>query len=57
MKEFVTKKVMKVLDYGLIYLILYLRWISPVQCVPKKRDMTVLQNEEGKLMVTQPITR
>nr|GEZ83393.1 retrovirus-related Pol polyprotein from transposon 17.6 [Tanacetum cinerariifolium] len=31
-------------------------WVSPVHCVPKKRGMTVIKNDENKLVPTRLVT-
>ena len=36
MQEVVKKEILKLLDAGIIYLILDSEWVSPVQVVPKK---------------------
>jgi len=40
LKEEVKKEVIKLLDTGIIYLILDSKWVSPVQVVPKKGGTT-----------------
>ncbi|PHU15956.1 hypothetical protein BC332_17161 [Capsicum chinense] len=32
------------------------KWVSPVQCVPKKGDMTVVANEKNELIPLRPVT-
>ena len=59
MKEVVKKEILKWLDAGIIYPISDSSWVSPVQCVPKKGDMTVVANEKNELIPTrtlQPVT-
>ena len=46
MKEVVRKKVMKLLDTVIVYLISDSKWLSPVQCVTKKGGMVVVRNKE-----------
>ena len=53
MKKEVRKKVLKLLEVGLIYPIFDSAWVSPVQVVPKKEGMTVIQND---LMTTRTVT-
>jgi hypothetical protein len=36
MREVVKKEVLKLLHMGIIYLVPYSEWVSPVQVVPKK---------------------
>ena len=56
MKEEVKKEVLKLLEVGLIYPISDSAWVSPVQVVPKKRGMTVVQNEKNDLIPTRTVT-
>lgn len=57
MMEFVKKKVMKLLDARIIYLISDSPWVSPIQVVPKKGGMTVIPNEHNELIPTLTVTR
>ncbi|CAN6547416.1 unnamed protein product [Malus baccata var. baccata] len=50
MMEVVKKEIIKLLDCGVIYPISDSRWISPVQCVPKKSGVTVVANAENELV-------
>jgi hypothetical protein len=50
MKEVVRNEVLKLLDVGIIYPIANSRWVSPVQCVPKKGGITVVPNENNELI-------
>ena len=56
MKEVVQTEVLKLLDAGIIYPISDRTWVSPVQVVPKKGGMTVVTNENNKLILTRIIT-
>ncbi|GJT50101.1 hypothetical protein Tco_0976258 [Tanacetum coccineum] len=49
-KEAVKKEVIKLLDARLIYPISDSPWVSPVQVVPKKGEMTVVKNEKNELI-------
>nr|GFA39477.1 reverse transcriptase domain-containing protein [Tanacetum cinerariifolium] len=49
------KEVEKLLDAGLIYPISDSPWVSPVHCVPKKKGMTVVYNE-NELVPTRLVT-
>ncbi|GJX46388.1 reverse transcriptase domain-containing protein [Tanacetum coccineum] len=51
--EFIKKKVIKLLDAGLIYPIFDSLWVSPVHCVPKKGGMTVVENKDNELIPTR----
>ncbi|KAB2595522.1 hypothetical protein D8674_030972 [Pyrus ussuriensis x Pyrus communis] len=53
MMEVVKKEVIKLLDCGVIYPISDSRWVSPVQCVPKKSGVTVVENAENELVPTR----
>ncbi|CAN6691822.1 unnamed protein product [Malus baccata var. baccata] len=50
MMEVVKKEVIKLLDCGVIYPISDSKWVSPVQCVPKKSGVTVVANAENELV-------
>ncbi|GJU23462.1 reverse transcriptase domain-containing protein [Tanacetum coccineum] len=54
--DVIKKEVEKLLDAGLIYPISDSPWVSPVHCVPKKGGMTVVTNEENKLVPTRLVT-
>ncbi|KAM2141409.1 hypothetical protein ACFX1Q_007687 [Malus domestica] len=53
MMEVVKKEIIKLLDCGVIYPISDSRWVSPVQCVPKKSGVTVVKNSENELVPTR----
>ncbi|XP_073129389.1 uncharacterized protein [Henckelia pumila] len=52
MKEVVKKEVLKLLNAGVINAISDSIWVSPVQVVPKKGDITVVKNENNELIST-----
>ncbi|GJU24634.1 reverse transcriptase domain-containing protein [Tanacetum coccineum] len=54
--DVIKKEVEKLLDAGLIYLILDSPWVSPVHCVPKKGGMTVVTNDDNELVPTRLVT-
>ncbi|GJR06155.1 reverse transcriptase domain-containing protein [Tanacetum coccineum] len=54
--DVIKKEVEKLIDAGLIYLILDSPWVSPVHCVPKKEGMTVVTNDENELVLTRLVT-
>ncbi|GKF69802.1 hypothetical protein Tco_0202859, partial [Tanacetum coccineum] len=54
--DVIKKEVEKLLDIGLIYPISDSTWVSPVQCVPKKGGMTVVTNDDNKLVPTRLVT-
>ncbi|GJV97787.1 reverse transcriptase domain-containing protein [Tanacetum coccineum] len=51
--EVIKKEVIKLLDAGMIYPISDSPWVSPIHCVPKKRGMTVVANEENEFILTR----
>ncbi|CAN6707376.1 unnamed protein product [Malus baccata var. baccata] len=53
MMEVVKKEIIKLLDCCVIYPISDSRWVSPIQCVPKKSGVTVVENAENELVPTQ----
>nr|GEX70708.1 reverse transcriptase domain-containing protein [Tanacetum cinerariifolium] len=54
--DVIKKEVEKLLNAGLIYPIYDSPWVSPVHCVPKKGGMTVIKNDENKLVPTRLVT-
>ncbi|KAK8713476.1 hypothetical protein V6N13_148692 [Hibiscus sabdariffa] len=56
MKKVVMKEIIKWLDTGVIYPISDSSWVSPVQCVPKKGGITVVNNDENELLPTRTVT-
>ncbi|GJV94810.1 reverse transcriptase domain-containing protein [Tanacetum coccineum] len=54
--EVIKKKVIKLLDAGMIYPISNSPWVSPVYCVPKKGGITVVANEDNELIPTRLVT-
>ncbi|CAN6562554.1 unnamed protein product [Malus baccata var. baccata] len=50
MMEVVKNEIIKLLDCGVIYPISDSRWVSPIQCVPKKSGVTVVENAENELV-------
>ena len=56
MQKVVRKEVLKLLDVGIIYLISDSAWVSPVQVVPKKAGITIVKNENNKLIPTRTVT-
>ncbi|GJS05180.1 reverse transcriptase domain-containing protein [Tanacetum coccineum] len=51
--EVIKKEVIKLLDARLIYPISDSPWVSPVHCVPKKGGITIIENEDNKLIPTR----
>ena len=56
MREVVKKEVLKLLDAGIIYPVPHSEWVSPVQVVPKKGGMTVVENSKNELIPQQTVT-
>ncbi|PIN02819.1 DNA-directed DNA polymerase [Handroanthus impetiginosus] len=56
-KEVVKKKIIKWLDAGIIYPISDSSQVSPIQCVPKKGEITMVPNMHSKLIPTRTATR
>ncbi|GAV72547.1 hypothetical protein CFOL_v3_16035 [Cephalotus follicularis] len=52
MREVVKNEIVKWLDAGLIYPISGSKWVSPIQIVPKKSGITVVENEKGDKIPT-----
>lgn len=50
------KEISKLLHTRIIYLVPCSKWVSPVQVVPKKGGMTVVENSKNELMPQQTIT-
>nr|GEW52516.1 reverse transcriptase domain-containing protein [Tanacetum cinerariifolium] len=56
MQEVVKKEILKLLDTGIIYLIVDSPWVSPIHCVPKKGGITIVTNKNGELVLTRTVT-
>jgi hypothetical protein len=54
MREVVKKEVFKLLHTGIIYLIPHSDWVSPIQVVPKKGGMMVIENSKMNLSHNEP---
>ena len=52
----VMKEVVKLLEAGMIYPISDSSCVSPVQVVPKKGGITVVQNDKNELIPTRTVT-
>lgn len=48
MSEVVKKKMLKLLDFGVIYPSFDSKWVIPIQVVPKKVGMTLVKNKKGE---------
>jgi hypothetical protein len=55
-REVVKKKVIKLLDAGIIYTVPHSEWVSLVHCVPKKGGLTVVKNEKNELIPQRTVT-
>jgi len=53
----VRKEVLKWLDHGIIYFVFDSEWVSPIQVVPKKIDITVIRNDKNELISTRVQSR
>ena len=56
MRDVIKKEVLKLLHAGIIYPVPHSKWVSPVQVVPKKGGMTIIQNSKNELIPQRPIT-
>lgn len=56
MQEVVHKKVLKLLDAEIIYPISDSAWVSPMQVVPKKGVITMIKNDNNKLIPVRTVT-
>jgi len=56
MREVVNKEVLKLLHAGNIYLVPHSEFVSPVQVVPKKGGMAVVENEKNELIPQRIVT-
>ena len=56
MQEVVKKKVVKLLDASIICPISNSTWVSPIQVVPKKGGITVVKNDNNKLIPIRTVT-
>jgi len=48
--DVVKKKVTKLLQGGIIYIISDSQWVSPIHVIPKKTGLTIVKNEKEKLI-------
>ncbi|GKA32663.1 reverse transcriptase domain-containing protein [Tanacetum coccineum] len=55
-QDVVKNKIVRLLDSGLIYSISDSPWVSPIQVVPKKGGMTVVLNDNNKLIPSRTVT-
>ncbi|GJV23458.1 reverse transcriptase domain-containing protein [Tanacetum coccineum] len=55
-QDVVKNKIVKLLDSGLIYLILDSSWVSPIHVVPKKGGMIVVLNDNNQLIPSRTVT-
>ena len=56
MKEEVRSELLKLLDVGIIYPIVDIKWVSLTQVVPNKSGVTIVKNENDELIPTQMTT-
>jgi uncharacterized protein YejL (UPF0352 family) len=50
MREVVKKEVLKLLHVEIIYHVSHSAWVSPIQVVPKKGEMTIIKNKRNELI-------
>ena len=50
MKEVVMKEILKLFNQGIIYSISDSQYVSPMHVVPKKTGLTLVPNEQNKLV-------
>ena len=55
MREVVKKEDLKLLHARIIYPVPHRDWVSPVQVVPKKGGMTVIENNKNELIPQRTI--
>jgi hypothetical protein len=55
MRDVIKKEVLKLLHTGIIYPVPHSEWVSPVQVVPKKGGMTIVENSKNELIPQRPI--
>ncbi|XP_049355214.1 uncharacterized protein LOC125819831 [Solanum verrucosum] len=56
MQEVLKDEIIKCLDAGVVYLIAGNNWVCLVQCVPKKRGITVVPNSKNELVPMRPMS-
>ena len=56
MREVVKKEVLTLLHARIIYPVPHSEWVSPVQVVPKKGGMKVVENEKNELIPQRMVT-
>ena len=56
MKKVVMEEVMKLFDAGIIYPIIDSKWVHPIQEMPKKSGITVVESDQGELVPTHITT-
>nr|GEU71736.1 reverse transcriptase domain-containing protein [Tanacetum cinerariifolium] len=54
--DVIKQEVIKLLDVGLIYPIFDSPWVSPIHCIPRKCDFTIVENEDNELILTRLVT-
>jgi hypothetical protein len=53
MQEVVRVEVIKLLNAGIIYPISDSKWVNPIHVVPKRARLTVVKNQDNKLVPTR----
>lgn len=49
-QEVLKKEIIKWLDTGVVYPITNIKWVNPVQCMPKKGGITMVLNDKNVLV-------
>nr|GEZ24590.1 reverse transcriptase domain-containing protein [Tanacetum cinerariifolium] len=55
-QDVVKDEIVKLLDSGLIYLILNSPWVNPIHVVPKKGGMIIVLNDNNELIPSRTVT-
>ena len=55
-QEVMKKEIIKLFNAGIIYPIFDSSWVSPIQCVPKKGGISIVENKEGELIPTRVVS-
>ena len=56
MMEVVKKKILKLLEMGIVFAISDSPWVSPVQVIPKKMEVIVEENQKGEMVLVRKLT-
>ena len=56
MMEVVKKKILKLLEMGIVFAISDSPWVSPVQVIPKKMEVIVEKNQKDEIVLMRKLT-